>query len=67
MCDVQNEIVNIDGDELVLQGTAAKVVIVALKLEQYNAKGNNGAMDGGDGGASLGAAILDRWAFQTGR
>jgi hypothetical protein len=48
MCDVQNEIVNIDGDELVLQGTAAKAVIVALELEKYNAKGNNGAMVGGD-------------------
>ena len=57
MCDVQNEIVNIDGDELVLQGTAAKAVIIALELEQYNAKGNNEAMGGGNP-ALLAAIVL---------
>ena len=48
MCDIQNEIVNIDGKDLALQGTAAKAVIVALELEKYNAKGNNGSMSGGN-------------------
>ena len=57
MCDVQNEIVNIDGDELVLQGTAAKAVTIALELEKYNAKGNNEAMGGGNP-ALLAAIVL---------